>query len=223
MDVYILTWSARDTDNRFEIHGFGKTLNGESIVCRVVTKPYLFVKLAGLSLPRRRTFLDDAEKQYATVGHLCSLVTKKDAWGYSKSSDNFAKLVFNTQRDQKRAKKQLGYDKYEVYEGNVDPVVRLCHDRRIAPVGWIRIQSSVQGTLYYGADLEFVVLEHRVSPSTQTAIPPLVVCSWDIEVYSHNGNFPSSAHPENCIIQIASSFQRLGESKPYCTTVICLH
>lgn len=222
MDVYVLTWSAKDVDERFEIHGFGKTPEGKSVVCRVVTKPYLYVKLSGVSYARRRVFLDDASK-FKTVEHLCGLETKRDAWGFSKTPDNFARLVFMTLRDQKRAKRELTQDKYEVYEGNVDPIVRLCHDRHIPPVGWIRIQSTTTSSMYPGADVEYIVPASRVSPSDLTSVPPLVICSWDIEVYSHDGSFPKSSHPDNCIIQIASSFQRLGESAPYLTSVVCLH
>lgn len=222
MDVYVLTWTSSDIDDRFEIHAFGKTKDGQSAVCRVVTKPYFYVKLGSMSLARRRMFLDDVTQKYRVMEHLSSMVQKKDAWGYSTMQDNYAKLVFPTMRDLKRAKKDMARD-YQIYEGNVDPVVRICHDRQIDTVGWITINPRQKGQLYGSADIEWIVSAADISASSETSIPPLIICSWDIEVYSHDGSFPKSSHPDNCIIQIASAFQKLGEPEPYLTTVVSLN
>lgn len=39
--------------------------------------------------------------------------------------------------------------------------------------------------------------------------------SYDIEVYSHDNSFPQPEEQANCVIQIATTFQRLGEEEPY--------
>lgn len=39
--------------------------------------------------------------------------------------------------------------------------------------------------------------------------------SYDIETYSHDGSFPQPEEEANVVFQIATTFQRLGESEPY--------
>lgn len=226
MDVYIIQWASQDVNIsktdipafRFEIHGFGKTVDGTSVVCRILFDPYLYLKLTD-TYPKQRLFVEECRMKYGTQPE-SGIVMKKDAWGYREHAESFAKLVFPNMMTLRRAKKELSHP---IYEGNVDPIVRLCHDTGISPVGWVTVHGSESPKhMYPRAQKEVIVRSACIKASPRTSIPPLVMCSWDIEVYSHDGSFPSPAHPENKVIQIASAFQRLGDDEPYECSVVCL-
>lgn len=223
MDVYVIEWSSTDVEETFEIRAFGKTPDGSSIVLRIRFYPYFFVKTPGWSDARRRLFLAECAREYKSNTHSVP-VSRHDAWGWSTEPEAFVQLAFDTLREQRIAKARLS--KFmATYEGNIDPIVRLCHVRNIHPTGWLRVASSFkppEERVFHRADIELVGDFSNISPSDRVDRPPLILCSWDIEVYSHDGSFPKADVPENSVIQIASSFQKLGEPEPYRTLVVCL-
>ena len=228
MDVYIVEWASCDVESdagdHFEIRAFGKTTKGKSVVLRINFYNYFFVKTPGWSPARQQLFLCDCLREYNTNESYSLPVRRKDAWGYSTSSENFVQLAFDTLRAQKIARSRLAKT-MSTYEGSVDPVIRLCHVRNIAPTGWVNVGRStpVLDAAFPRSDMELCVKFTDIHPCDRTDIPPLILCSWDLEVYSHNGNFPTPEIQENSIIQVACAFQKLDAAEPYRTVVVCLH
>lgn len=235
MKLYIIEWDHRDfcsqgqkdedEEDVFEIMGFGKTSAGESTVARIRFFPYMYVKVPQhWSFSRQRLFVAECVKDLrAQPIHSCP-VTRKDAWGYTEDDGKFVQLAFDTLKRQKVARSRLSSNNYEIFEGNVDPIIRMCHVRKISPTGWVSIDkySDVSEQSFQRSDREIVCEFTHVHPCDDTSIPPLILCSWDIEVFSHDGAFPTSDHPENKVIQIAAAFKRLGEPEPYRKVVVCL-
>mgnify|MGYP006267482795 CR=1 FL=1 len=228
MDVYVVEWASgdvgEDDDVRFEIRAFGKTHRGESVVVRIQFFPYFFVKTPGWSPARQSLFVHEAVTTYGASDAYSLPVQRKDAWGYSKGAQPFVQLAFDTLKAQRVARARLAKAGMDTYEGGVDPVVRLCHVRNIPPTGWISVAGAVPVAerAFPNTDLEVCVPFQNVGPADRADAPPLVLCSWDIEVYSHDGSFPTADVPENSVIQIACAFQRLGEPEPYRAVVVCL-
>lgn len=223
MDFFVLDWSVQDIDDVCEIHAFGKSADGQSVVARITYYPYFFVKMPGTSEPERQLFVTQQQYRKTNAANQFSQsVFKYDAWGYNEHKQPFVQLAYDSLASMRAARRRLSH--MEIFEGNVDPIIRLCHIRNIAPTGWVRVEHYKQHhkPMYNRSDVELATTFDAIGPSSVDVVPPLVVCSWDIEVYSHDGSFPSASVEENCIIQIASSFRRLDQTEPYRTVVVCL-
>jgi hypothetical protein len=82
--------------------------------------------------------------------------------------------------------------KVEVFEANLDPMLRFLHTQNIQPCGWV----SVTGGLV-GLDLQVatpIILEcnyEHVHPTKGPRVTaPFLIASWDIECFSMTGDFP---------------------------------
>lgn len=80
----------------------------------------------------------------------------------------------------------------EVFEANIDPMLRFLHVQNLSPCGWIKIEDGLtlaeeeDGILTLSCDYECV--EPCLTPPRATA--PFLIASWDIECYSATGDFP---------------------------------
>lgn len=225
-----MEWSSQDLEDadhasdQFEIQAFGKAADGQTVVLRIAFFPYFFVKCTGWTPARQKLFIMECVRDLKANDQYSLSVTRKDAWGYSESTDSFVQLAFDTLKRQKIARSRLAKSGKSIYESNVDPVVRLCHVRNIAPTGWVRAKGFVEPKerRFPHADIELVGTFTGLESVDRTTTAPLVLCSWDLEVFSHDGSFPVAENPRNPVIQIAMAFQRLGEPQPYRSVVICL-
>ena len=85
-----------------------------------------------------------------------------------------------------------GKQKYNLFEADLEPLLRFYHDTRVKPSGWIKIldnsykkvknQSHCQ--INVSVDIEKVIV------SENTGIAPLRIASFDIEADSSHGDFP---------------------------------
>ena len=85
-----------------------------------------------------------------------------------------------------------GKQKYNLFEADLEPLLRFYHDTRVKPSGWINVldntykkvnnQSHCQ--INVSVDVENVIV------SDNTGIAPLRVASFDIEADSSHGDFP---------------------------------
>ena len=76
----------------------------------------------------------------------------------------------------------------EVFEANLDPMLRFFHLRNLKPCGWATIDEIDEPDEFgvYHADWE------SVCPTAEPPMPcaPFLHAYWDIECYSENGEFP---------------------------------
>jgi DNA polymerase elongation subunit (family B) len=87
----------------------------------------------------------------------------------------------------------------EVYESNIDPMLRFFHMRGISPCGWVwvkRDEVESETGMRMQCDWKEIgpatggVALATSEPRTQA---PLLHAFWDIECYSHSGEFPQAA------------------------------
>jgi DNA polymerase elongation subunit (family B) len=80
----------------------------------------------------------------------------------------------------------------EVFEANIDPMLRFLHVQNLQPCGWVVVEDGMEaveednGVLTVTCDYRAVV--PCKTPPRATA--PFLVASWDIECYSLTGDFP---------------------------------
>jgi DNA polymerase elongation subunit (family B) len=87
----------------------------------------------------------------------------------------------------------------DVYESNIDPMLRFFHMRRISPCGWVCVKGDeVESETGMRLQCDW----KDIGPATggvalATSEPriqaPLLHAFWDIECYSHSGEFPQAA------------------------------
>ena len=98
----------------------------------------------------------------------------------------------------------------EVYEANLDPMLRFFHLRDIKPCGWVTTDVEANGD----ADDSTITLApewDEIGPCAPGAIPaataPFKMAAWDIECYSESGEFPV---PEKGYDRLAKQLVALG-------------
>lgn len=139
-----------------------------------------------------------------------SLVSKKVLYGYTGEREfPFLKLTFKSLAvfravrnlvvdDCMRPKFKVygGTEPLEVFDANLDPLLRFFHLRNLSPCGWIRVDTKLyarSGTLNDpNASLEGECDWTQIHPESKPprAYAPFKMASWDIECYSESGEFP---------------------------------
>lgn len=236
--LFPVDWSTADTEyldeshteTRAEIHAWGKTLDGHSALLRIQFTPYFFVKTPGWSEARQRLFITECVQKYKAV-HTSSMPVKRvPLLGFTNNTPmQFVQLAFPTFEAFRKARYGVPRDRHHTYEAALDPLLRFFHLRDIQPAHWIHAEKV---TLIDTEDTHRVsaphVHEYTVSfldvvPAKDvTAIPKLVIASWDLETMSGSGMFPDSSKIDDHIITIGTAFQRYGDHEPYLRSAITL-
>lgn len=188
----------------------GATATGESVCCRVTGfQPYFYVKMdPGFRLKRFPELLEYVKSRMRKSGlnfkdcldtAASHLLRAKDFWGFHNNKRFvFAKLVFASKASMtytryifKHPDKQLarlGLLNPRVYEGNMEPYIVFAHQTGIKLAGWVAVPSL---------DTSYTCVRHI----ERAEEAPFVQLSWDLETFSHDGDFPDPAEPRNVIFQ----------------------
>ena len=92
----------------------------------------------------------------------------------------------------------------ELYDANLDPMLRFFHVQNIQPCGWVSIDGELEGNDQIDCQWNEVVPAKGPIPSA-----PFLLAIWDIECYSVTGDFPV-AKKGDPIIQIGVVLVRAG-------------
>lgn len=139
-----------------------------------------------------------------------NLVSKKVLYGYTGEREfpfmelKFKSLaVFRAVRNlvvddcmKPKFKIYAGTDPVEVYDANLDPLLRFFHLRNISPCGWIRADTKLyarsgdpkEPNAVLEGECEWAQIHPETAPPRACA--PFKMASWDIECYSESGEFP---------------------------------
>ena len=197
----------------FVIHLFGADETGRSIRCDVTGfRPTLYLRL-----PEEKTSqCADTIKQYINsqgipMGQLnIKRITKKIFYGFTANTffpflqidvpsltmfRNLRSLFLDENLNPKTRKPLDGPMRgktIEVFEANIDPMLRFLHTQSIQPCGWVSIKD---GKNSISEDSESgIVIEcdyEQVIPTKGPRVSaPFLTASWDIECFSMTGDFP---------------------------------
>lgn len=114
---------------------------------------------------------------------------------------------------------------FKTYESNIQPMLRCFHIKDIKGSGWVRIEKYTpipKMCKETHCDIEISCNWKKVNPLEKDMNAPLRILSYDIECYSHDGEFPQAHRKEDPIIQIGSTYTYIGESTPYRQHIVCL-
>lgn len=141
----------------------------------------------------------------AVVSSKSSIVHKKVFWTFMNDQTfPFAKLAFKSklgyQFIERFLKSPVRLDiegcmqpiKYNLFESDLEPVLRFMHDKKIKPSSWIHIDpgrftiESRQSKCQINVSCDW----NDVQPLEKAEIPPILIASFDIEADSSHGDFP---------------------------------
>ena len=225
-----LTWEARDADDQHLISIFGKTEDGKSVCVTTAFQPYFFVKLPPGT---KRPDVDDiyeklcAMKKTKDCVTSYSLTKQKDVWGFQNNEEFFyLHLNFSNLEARRRVNSAFSYtpefEKYQVYEANLDPVLRLMHRTGIQSTGWLDTGSECARSRLANVDIDLWCNDWKqLKPVDRDDIAPFVVASFDIECHSSTGKFPDADVPGDACFQIGISLCTFGTDEPYEKTCLC--
>jgi DNA polymerase delta subunit 1 len=237
VDLFPVDWAAGDRPapdgdgeaETFMIRAVGKDAGGRAVVAHIDFFPYFYAELAqGLSESARKLAVMDLVKRHGALPGMSCAVSRKSMWGFTNGARLWvAQLCFGSLAAATRARYALKRAKCRTFEAGVDPLVRFFHVRGVRPAAWVRLDCQQvcglveEDSTTPGQPLRVRCDFRRAGPSPLTARPPLVLASWDIEVFSKSGEFPLAANPADRVIQIAVTFERYdtGASK---SVVLCL-
>ena len=116
---------------------------------------------------------------------------------------------------------------YQLYESNIDPLLRLCHIQSVLPVGWIKLpaekyQVIPKNSKEYRTQYEFHTTWRTIEPVNIPDIGPMIIASFDIECVSEDGSFPKADRQNDRIIQIGTTCHYHGKKDCFMKHIITL-
>ena len=197
-------------DRKLTIHLFGATAEGGSVQVNIGGfEPFFYVKLPNNLREVQETFathlriLIHKRNDWALKRAGAYSITyerRKVLMGYTAGREfTFAKLSVQSLQSWRALKsyfldKENGFTFHlyrdaaplEVFEANLDPMLRFFHLRDIKPCGWVTIEAESydEDSKTYEVDWD------EISPAPGGTCAPFLHAYWDIECYSESGEFP---------------------------------
>jgi DNA polymerase elongation subunit (family B) len=201
------------SQRQFIIHLFGATETGQTLRCDVTGfRPTFYLRLPEENTSSAAAAIQDYIREQFTALHLShhdltiKRITKKIFYGFTAQTFYpFLQLdvpsigLFRTLRGlfldeyqnpmtKKPLTGPLRGKKVEVFEANLDPMLRFLHCQNIQPCGWVRINN---GTRSGEQDLVIECDYTQLTPAQGPRVSaPFLTASWDIECFSMTGDFP---------------------------------
>lgn len=214
-------WIEHDVNYKYVVDVFGRTDSGDVAKVRLTDfKPYLYIKAFQTDSPTSienaiHKAHDESQKKKGkgaySLGLKISRELKQDAMqGFNGMNPVpvwkiVCKSLFVFKTVARLVKSIRNVE--EIYEADLPPLLRLFHEQDIAPASPIVFNgTTVEVGDDENVDTSFEVEYFEVRPFTNISIP-LLVGSYDIEVYSSTGKFPVASNAKDEITQIGVSFR----------------
>lgn len=208
----------------FIIYLFGTTTEGETIRINVTGfRPGFYLKLpdtqVGAAIDSIKTYI--SSQRIDTTELKFQRVNKKKFYGFTANRPfNFLYItcpsltmfrnlrnLFLNDKSEPATKASLMAplrgQPPEVYEANIDPMLRFLHIQNLKPCGWAKIDDAE--SFLVGEEDSITIYECNYEEVIATegtrATAPFLVASWDIECYSASGDFPQ-AEKNDPVIQV---------------------
>jgi DNA polymerase elongation subunit (family B) len=201
-----------DGEKSLVVKAFGTDSQGSSVSLNMTGfKPYFYIQLGkkkkiteyhknelmnilNSSLPKKLKDLFELKT-----------VAKKTLWGFTNNKKfQYIQIKFSCltcmyfikkflSKYETQNKLQIGDIRTHIsfHETNIDPLIRLLHERNIQPGGWVSVSNfTTTNVLESKCQIDIETDWTNVSPFENTTMAPFVVMSFDIECTSSHGDFP---------------------------------
>ena len=230
-----------DEDKKFVIRFFGRTNTGLSLTVTVNDfYPYFFIKIPrSWSMVQVKKLINGMKMMSKDHGRYIfdyQPTEWKEFYGFKADKKfNFLlvrfqcsdtmKFYHNRSRDGILEIRIDGKnEKFQLYESNFDPMLRFMHEQDIKSCGWIKLPKTLyrseKDTLTYTdyhlrISYKNIVSQHNfTNEDPKLGLGKFKICSFDLECYSHDEEFPQPDRIEDPIIQIGMVFHTFGDLDP---------
>ncbi len=157
-------------------------------------------------------YIDDRAKFYsmyyksAIVNDQITVVEREIFWKFmNRAKFRFIKLVFRSKAAMTFYYRQLQRPidlritgkykqpvKYNMFEADLEPILRFFHDRGLKPSGWVRLAVGEysKASNLSKCQINVATSWNRFQPADIDALAPVRVAAFDIEADSSHGDFP---------------------------------
>jgi len=209
---------------------FGITEDGSSVGCNILNfTPYFYIKvnhkIDKISVEKFREYMVSklpSQLRKTLIG--VKLMKRKDFWGFANNEKfNFIRFVFKSLKGFRAGIRVMSKPiyiigmhnkstRYQLYESNIDPFLRLVHHRDIEPAGWVSVSEFDENKhiLPTKCQIDISVDWRNITKVNIEKIAPMTVASFDIECVSSHGDFPVARKDFK---KVAYEFFQLYESK----------
>eukprot|EP00798_Chlamydomonas_sp_ICE-L_P016851 gene16851-biopygen25765 len=144
---------SRDT-SRYRIHMFGVSKCGRSVHAEIDgAQPRFYLRSRAGSFSTLRQWLYEIAGSYVRIEDV-ELVHRMNFWGFNNhQKEPFAMLTFRSLRGMRVLASSIqkkidtgnvphGLRPLELFESNVDPILRFFHEHQIQPAGWVDVDAE---------------------------------------------------------------------------------
>jgi DNA polymerase elongation subunit (family B) len=205
----------RDNSNtELVIHLFATSPKGQSVRVEVNGfKPFFYIAIPSATTPTEESRLkskiqDEILKKFHKNSSNISfeVVKKQKLIGYTggklypfvKVSMTSLGLFYDIRKlflnDRQEPKMRMNGSLLEIFESNIDPMLRFFHIRDLQPCGWVCVKGDiVDGEVGLGSILKLQASWDQISAGVAPdglVVAPFKHAFWDIECYSFDKEFP---------------------------------
>lgn len=230
----------------YYIRLFGRTALNDTVypdksVCCTIKgfTPFFFVKLpVGWTNTKVKTFysyLSGINKKLQEY----KVIEKRDFDGFhGDDTSKFIQLIFQSSKAMKNTAYLLTSDRYwsgkklveykfELYESNIDPVIKFMHIKNLRGCSWAKISTTKIAESEHSTcevDVECHWTDVQCDQDSATAYSRLRILSYDIEVMSSDpdGGFPQAHREGDKVIQVGLTYNYYQQNSCYFKQLLTL-
>jgi len=244
LSLQILTWRGYDSDERYTITFCGVTANGKTVGVTVNDfDPHFYLQVP-VGIRWTKSHLSVLEKHFRGLLHAADLsedftldtARRKVLYPFT---DGKQFLFIKVSCVQQAAMKKLFWSMkrpltkgpfrrtwFNIYEADIDPILRFCHRREIHTSGWVTLPAGSYDTSNEYSRCQINVLmrtSKSIVPVESLEIAPLVIASYDIETDSAETRSKNAhLYPEQkdkCRCVFPDQYKAGDAIKVVCTTL----
>ena len=243
----ILDWSffheMDDEDvERYVIRLFGRTDDDRTIYVRVDGyTPYFFVEIPPYWNEEHHAKIfvgalnEQVDSDYRSGLLKYDIVEKHKFRGFTNYKKfKFLRMIFAGLDSMRAYSRVLGRrqripglghaaKRYQLYESNIEPMLRCMHIQDLQATGWVRVNRYTElDDDTTCCDINIQTHWKKLIKSEESTIAGFKIASYDLECTSEDGSFPQAERAGDKIIQIGTTFSRYGEQDCYRKHIITL-
>ena len=248
----LLDWSYyhKETDDgskKFAIRLFGMTEEKKTIYIDITHfTPYFFVEIpdgwTNLHVGALMNVVKSkVSKQFRENPVHYLIVRKHKFWGFTAEKIfKFVQLIFDDYETFRKYQwafnreitiHQLGVNrmKFQLYEANIEPMLRCMHTQNLQSCGWVKIANEnysliPSDEIETSCDINIIAKYTglNICEGKESDIQPFTIAAFDLECVSGDGSFPQPTRPSDKIIMIATTFSEYGKEDCFYRNVIVL-
>jgi DNA polymerase elongation subunit (family B) len=194
--------SYTDGSKHYRIKLFGATVEGNQVQVDVTGfRPFLYVSMPEATEAWKKAIVGEILRKGKDLDDMEARIVKRGLlYGYTGGKQfPFLELSVGSSGAMYALKKTLLTDTQtpkltvhghvvQVYEANIDPMLRFFHMRNINPCGWITIEDIESDDEEIAIECDWKDIE--LCPQAPAPVAPFRQVIWDIECDSFDGSFP---------------------------------